>query len=95
LNKQVVCGNNINLSTGVVLGKKHSGKKQGVPSIGNNVYFGPGAKVIGNVLIGNNIAIGANAVIVEDIPDHSAYIVKKGRIIPSNATNCMINNRYV
>ena len=37
--------------------------------IGNNVYFGPGAKVIRNVRIGNRVRIGANAVVMQDIPD--------------------------
>ena len=39
----------------------------GAPALGNNVYIGAGAKIIGNVHIGNNCRIGANAVVVRDV----------------------------
>jgi len=43
----------------------------GSPVIGDNCYIYPGAKIIGNVLIGNNVIIGANVVVNQDIPDNS------------------------
>ncbi|MDR2928118.1 MAG: serine acetyltransferase [Cytophagaceae bacterium] len=46
------------------------GDYNGVPRIGNNVYIGPGAKLFGNITIGNNVAIGANSVVNKDIPDN-------------------------
>jgi len=46
------------------------GEYNGTPTIGNNVYVGPGAKLFGNIKIGNNVAIGANAVVNSDIPDN-------------------------
>jgi len=46
------------------------GDYNGTPTIGNNVYIGPGAKIFGNITIGNNVAIGANAVVNADIPDN-------------------------
>lgn len=46
------------------------GDYNGVPTIGDNVYIGPGAKLFGNITIGNNVAIGANAVVNSDIPDN-------------------------
>ncbi len=46
------------------------GDYNGVPTIGDNVYIGPGAKIFGNITIGNNVAIGANAVVNSDIPDN-------------------------
>lgn len=46
------------------------GDYNGAPTIGNNVYIGPGAKIFGNIKIGNNVAIGANAVVNKDIPDN-------------------------
>ena len=60
-------------------------KKQGSPTIGDNVFIGAGAKIIGNIKIGNNVRIGAGAVVAEDIADntlvvldHPRKIVKKG-----------------
>ena len=45
--------------------------KSGSPTIGDNVVLYPGAKVVGNVVIGDNVVIGANAVVTKDIPANS------------------------
>lgn len=39
------------------------------PRIGNDVYIGSGARILGGVVIGDEVAIGANAVVIEDVPD--------------------------
>ena len=46
------------------------GDYNGTPTLGNNVYIGPGAKLFGDITIGNNVAIGANAVVNTNIPDN-------------------------
>ncbi len=71
VNNTAVIGDNVNISHGVTIGQINVGDKQGAPQIGNNVYIGPGAKIIGNIKIGNNVAIGANAVVVNDVEDNS------------------------
>ena len=43
------------------------GEYNGAPTIGNNVYIGPGAKIFGGICIGDNVAVGANAVVNTDI----------------------------
>lgn len=73
-------GRNVSVSQGVTLGHAGGGKK-GVPIIGDNVYFGAGSKVIGPVKIGSNIKIGANAVVVKDIPDNSTAVGIPARVI--------------
>ena len=45
-------------------------KNSGTPTIGNNVYIGAGAKIIGNVTVGNNVRIGAGCTVTRDIPDN-------------------------
>lgn len=59
--------------TGIVRGKRH-------PTVGNNVVIGAGAKVLGNINIGDNSYIGANAVVVKDIPPDSTVVGVPGRI---------------
>ena len=49
--------------------------------IGDNVLIGAGAKILPQVTIGNNVKIGANCVVVEDIPDNSTVVIQKPRII--------------
>lgn len=58
--------------------------RYGAPTIGDNVYIGAGAKIIGNVYIGNNVRIGANAVVVTDIPDNATVVNQPSRIIVKN-----------
>ena len=71
VNQGVVIGDNCNLSQGVTLGQLNRGEKIGCPVIGNNVYIAPGAKVIGRIFIGDDAAIGANAVVVNDVSPHT------------------------
>lgn len=56
-------------------------KRPGSPIIGDNVYIGAGAKIIGNVKIGDNVRIGANCVITKDIPDNSTVVLNSPNVI--------------
>ncbi len=59
--------------TGIIKGKRH-------PTVGNNVVVGTGAKVLGNIIIGDNSYIGANAVVVKDVPPNSTVVGVPGRV---------------
>lgn len=59
-------GNNCRIHAGVNIGA--NGGEAEAATIGNNVYIGPGAKIIGNITIGDNAVIGANAVVSKDVP---------------------------
>jgi serine O-acetyltransferase len=72
VNEGVVIGDNCNISQGVTLGRQNRGEKAGCPTIGNNVYIAPGAKIIGRVKVGDFAAIGANAVVVNDVAPHTS-----------------------
>lgn len=63
----------------------------GAPTIGNNVYIGAGAKIIGNVKIGDNVRIGANCVVTDDIPSNSTVVLPKPRIIKKEKNR---DNKY-
>jgi serine O-acetyltransferase len=60
--------------------KDRKGEKRH-PTIGNNVILGVGATVIGPVKIGSNSKIGANTLVVEDIPENSVVISPVGKIL--------------
>lgn len=62
-------GRNCNLSQGVTIGKLSRGPRKGFPIIGDGVYIGPGAKVLGGIKVGSDVVIGANAVVVKDVRD--------------------------
>lgn len=61
--------------------------KNGSPQIGDNVYIGAGAKIIGNVTIGNNCRIGANAVVVCDMPANTTAVAASTRFILHDKPN--------
>ena len=69
-----VIGKNVSISPQVVIGRTTRGERQGNAVIGDNVYIGPGAKIIGKVKIGNNVAIGANCVVTKDVPDNAVVV---------------------
>lgn len=55
--------------------------KGGVPTIGDNVFIGTGAVVMGGIKIGNNVNIGANSIIFKDVPDNSTVVGCKSFIV--------------
>jgi serine O-acetyltransferase len=74
VNDECRIGANCNLSQGVTLGQANRGPRAGAPRIGDRVYVGPGAKVLGAVSVGSDAAIGANAVVTRDVPDGAVVV---------------------
>jgi serine O-acetyltransferase len=74
-------GKNCNLSQEVTIGEVQTGPNLGVPTIGDNVYIGPGAKVIGNINVGDDVVIGANCVVARDVPDDAVIAGVPGRVL--------------
>jgi len=54
------------------------------PLIGNNVFIGSGAKILGNIKIGNNSQIGSNSVVLTDVPEGCLAVGIPARIIKKN-----------
>jgi serine O-acetyltransferase len=77
----VVMGARCNLSQGVTLGLGGRGGRRGSPMLGDRVYVGPGAKVLGPIALGNDVAIGANAVVTRDVPDRGVAVGIPARVI--------------
>ena len=75
-----VIGDNVLLYQGVTLGGTGLIKGKRHPTIGNNVVIGGGAKVLGNITVGDNSYIGANAVVIKDVPPNSTVVGVPGRI---------------
>ena len=70
--------------TGIETGKRH-------PTIGNNVVIGAGAKVLGNISIGDNSYIGSNAVVIKDVPPNSTVVGVPGRITKQDGKKIDLN----
>jgi len=81
INKEVIIGSNFTIQPGVVIGQTSKGK---CPVIGNNVYFAPGAKAFGKIIIGNNVIVAPNSVVVKDVPDNCVVSGVPAKIIKLN-----------
>lgn len=74
-------GNDVTLYHGVTLGGVSLEKGKRHPTIGNNVVIGAGAKVLGNILVGDGSRIGANAVVVKPVPANSVVVGVPGQVV--------------
>jgi len=80
-------GDNVTIYHGVTLGGISWEKVKRHPTIGNNVVIGAGAKILGNIKIGDNSTVGANSVIVVEIPANSTVVGIPGRIVSGTKAN--------
>ncbi len=93
INPATVIGNNCNIHKGVTIGQENRGKRKGAPVIGNKVWIGVNATIVGKITIGDDVLIAPNSYVNRDIPSHSIVLgnpcIIKNR---ENATEGYINN---
>ncbi len=92
INGRAVIGKNCNIANGVTVGQTNRGPRKGYPRIGDNVFIGPGAKILGAVTVGNNVAIGANCVVVKDVPDNAVIAAQPGEVISYRGSSGYVDN---
>lgn len=86
VNSYARIGSNCRIHVGTNIGTQ-IGSLDEVPVIGNNCYIGPGAKLYGNIVIGDNVIIGANAVVNRSFPDGNCTIAGvPARVISTRST---------
>jgi len=75
-----VAGDNFIVFQNVTIGhlRGQGGKP---PQIGDNVFVGAGAKVLGDVKIGNNVVVGANSLVMNDVPDGCSVVGVPARVV--------------
>ncbi len=81
IGETTIIGDNCTIYSGVVLGGTSIKKEKRHPTIGDNVVIGTGAKVLGPVTVSDNVRIGANSVVVNDVPPHSVVVGVPGKIV--------------
>lgn len=77
INKAVRGGANVTLENGITLGAE----KGASPKLGDNVFVGAGARVIGGVRVGSRARIGANGVVLEDVPEDATAVGVPARVV--------------
>lgn len=94
INRNAVLGRNVNVHRGVTIGQENRGRRKGCPTIGNSVWIGINATVVGNVTVGDDVLIASNAFVNCDVPSHSVVLGNPCRIIHRDgATDGYINNK--
>jgi serine O-acetyltransferase len=86
-----VIGSNVNITAGVLLGYTNRGKRRGCPQIGDNVFLGNSAKVVGNVTIASGCVIGVNALVIDDLPENSVVAAPTATIVSQRGSAGYIN----
>ncbi len=86
VNGKARIGDFCNLSQGVTIGQGGRGEKMGAPVIGNRVYIGAHAILIGKITIGDDAAIGAGAVVTKSVPARGVAVGNPARIISHNGS---------
>ena len=92
VNCKTIIGCNCNLNHGVTIGAAFGGKYEGTPVVMDNVYFGPGSKIIGGILLGNHVAVGANCVVTRPIADYSVVVGIPARVVSMKGSSQYIIN---
>ncbi|MBI3591310.1 MAG: serine O-acetyltransferase [Candidatus Melainabacteria bacterium] len=76
-----VVGDDVVIYQGVTLGGTSTKKVKRHPTLGNNIVVGCGAKILGNITVGDNCQIGANSVVIKDVPANSTVVGIPARIV--------------
>lgn len=92
IGETTVVGDDCVLYQGVTLGGtgNESGKRH--PTLGDHVTVGTGAKVLGNIHIGDNVRIGGNSVVVKDVPNDCTVVGIPGRVVKRNGCRVLNEN---
>ena len=83
-----VIGSNCTICHGVTIGHASGRNKPGggVPVLGNRIYIGPGAIILGDITIGNDALIGAGAVVVKSVPPRGVVVGNPARLIAQSGS---------
>lgn len=84
IGETTIIGDDVTILHGVTLGGTGKDKGKRHPTIGNNVFIGCGATILGNITIGDNAKIGANTTILRDIEANSTAVGSMGKIVKLN-----------
>lgn len=82
INGNAVIGKDVEILQGVTIGCERRGEREGNPIIGNSVWIGSNATVVGNILVEDNVLIAPGAFVNFNVPKNSIVIGNPGRIIP-------------
>jgi len=91
VHNDAIIGRNVNITPGTLLGQINGGRRMGAPIIGDRVFLGSGAKVVGLVTVGDGASIGVNALITDDVPSNGVMAAPKASMISERGSSAYIS----
>jgi serine O-acetyltransferase len=88
-----IVGSNVNFTHGVLLGQTNRGALMGAPIVGDRVFMGAGAKIIGRIRLGDESVVGANAVVTKDVPPNAVVGGIPAKILSMHGSEGYINRQ--
>jgi serine O-acetyltransferase len=92
IGETAIIGDDVTMYQGVSLGGTGKEKLKRHPTIGNGVVIGAGAKILGNIQVGNDSRIGAGSVVLRDVPDDSTVVGVPGHIVLRQGKHIIITD---
>ena len=94
ITESAVIGNNVNINHGAVIGITNRGKDKGAPTIGDCVWIGTNALVVGKIRIGNNVLIAPLSHVNFDVPENAVVAGNPAKIISYKWTDGYVNKKW-
>jgi serine O-acetyltransferase len=91
ISNEAVIGENCNIAQGVTIGRINKGSRKGAPVVGNRVWIGPNAVLVGNISIGENVLIAPLTFVNIDVPANCMVIGNPAKIIEGKSSEDYIN----
>jgi serine O-acetyltransferase len=92
IGETAIVGDDVTLYQGVTLGGTGKEKGKRHPTLGNNISIGSGAKLLGNITIGDNCRVGANSVVLRSVPPNSTIVGVPGHIVLRDGKRVVITD---
>jgi serine O-acetyltransferase len=92
IGETAIVGEDVTLYQGVTLGGTGKEKGKRHPTLGNNISIGSGAKLLGNITIGDNCRVGANSVVLRSVPPNSTIVGVPGHIVLRDGKRVIISD---
>jgi serine O-acetyltransferase len=87
-----IIGDDVTLYQGCTLGGTGKAKLKRHPTIGNGVVIGAGARILGDIRVGDNSRVGAGSVVLRDVPDSSTVVGVPGHVILQRGKRVIITD---
>ncbi|MBE8712352.1 serine O-acetyltransferase [Sphingobacterium hungaricum] len=84
INEKAKVGKNCNIAHNTTIGQTNRGAREGCPTIGDNVWIGTGAVIVGRIKISSNVLIAPNSFVNVDVPENSIVLGNPCKIISKN-----------